>query len=88
MAIESDTQTFSSFPAIVLGNQDPDFTVQQFIAMDPPKHDEQRKAVTPTVSPRNLALMEASHSAAHWPNHGRTAAPYAIQLGLIAFPSS
>ena len=58
MAIESDTETFSSFPAIVLGDQDPDFTVQQFIAMDPPKHDEQRKAVTPTVSPRNLTLME------------------------------
>ena len=58
MAVESDTETFSSFPAIVLGDQDPDFTVQQFIAMDPPKHDRQRKAVTPTVSPRNLTLME------------------------------
>ena len=58
MAIERDTSTFSSFPAIVLGDQDPDFTVEQFIAMDPPKHDEQRKAVTPAVSPRSLALME------------------------------
>ena len=58
MAIESDTETFSSFPAIVLGDQDPDFTVQQFIALDPPKHQVQRKAVTPTVSPQNLALME------------------------------
>jgi cytochrome P450 len=29
-----------------------------FIAMDPPKHDVQRKAVSPAVSPANLALME------------------------------
>ena len=29
-----------------------------FIAMDPPKHDVQRKTVTPAVSPANLALME------------------------------
>ena len=30
-----------------------------FIAMDPPKHDEQRKAVSPVVAPRNLAQMES-----------------------------
>jgi cytochrome P450 len=29
-----------------------------FIAMDPPKHDVQRKTVTPAVSPANLAIME------------------------------
>ncbi len=58
MAIEKDTETFSSFPAIVLGDQDPEFTVEQFIAMDPPKHDAQRKAVTPAVSPQSLAKME------------------------------
>ena len=29
-----------------------------FIAMDPPKHDEQRKTVSPAVSPHNLAIME------------------------------
>jgi cytochrome P450 len=28
-----------------------------FIAMDPPKHDEQRKAVSPIVAPSNLASM-------------------------------
>ncbi len=58
MAIERDTKTFSSFPAIVLGDQDPDFTVKQFIASDPPKHTEQRKAVTPAVAPRSLSQME------------------------------
>ena len=29
-----------------------------FIAMDPPKHDVQRKVVSPIVSPANLALLE------------------------------
>ena len=32
--------------------------LQMFIAMDPPRHDEQRKAVTPIVAPPNLAKME------------------------------
>ncbi len=58
MAVEQNHEAFSSFPAIVIGDQDPDFTVEQFIAMDPPKHDQQRKAVTPAVSPRSLARME------------------------------
>jgi len=34
--------------------------LQMFIAMDPPKHDEQRKAVSPIVAPMNLASMEAT----------------------------
>jgi cytochrome P450 len=29
-----------------------------FIAMDPPKHDAQRKVISPIVSPHNLAAME------------------------------
>jgi cytochrome P450 len=31
---------------------------RMFIAMDPPKHDVQRKTVSPAVSPANLAVME------------------------------
>ena len=31
---------------------------KMFIAMDPPKHDVQRKTVSPAVSPMNLAVME------------------------------
>jgi cytochrome P450 len=61
MAIEKDHETFSSFPAIVIGDQDPEFTVEQFIAVDPPKHDEQRKAVTPAVSPPKLVEDGARH---------------------------
>ena len=34
--------------------------VEMFIAMDPPKHDEQRKAVSPMVSPQNLARLEST----------------------------
>ena len=56
--IEKDTERFSSFPAIVLGDQDPEFLVQQFIAMDDPRHGGQRKGVTPAVSPQSLTLME------------------------------
>ena len=33
---------------------------QMFIAMDPPKHDEQRKTVSPIVAPANLASMETT----------------------------
>ena len=32
--------------------------LQMFISMDQPKHDEQRKAVSPIVAPNNLANME------------------------------
>lgn len=31
---------------------------QNFLNMDPPRHDEHRKVVTPIVAPQNLALME------------------------------
>ena len=34
--------------------------LQMFIAMDQPKHDEQRKSVSPIVAPGNLALMEST----------------------------
>lgn len=39
---------------------DPDLQWPMFIAMDPPKHDVQRKAVSPGVSAENLQRMEAS----------------------------
>jgi cytochrome P450 len=32
--------------------------LHMFIAMDPPKHDEQRKAVSPIVAPQNLSSLE------------------------------
>jgi cytochrome P450 len=37
-----------------------DERMQMFIAMDPPKHDAQRKTVAPIVAPANLVAMEAT----------------------------
>jgi len=34
--------------------------LQMFISMDQPKHDEQRKSVSPIVAPANLASMQAT----------------------------
>ena len=58
MTVEKDHEAFSSYPTIVIGDQDPSFTVKQFIAADPPTHDKQRKAVTPAVSPQSLSQLE------------------------------
>ena len=59
MAIDTNHEVFSSEPSITIFDQKEDFTLPMFIAMDPPKHDVQRKAVTPIVAPANLANMEA-----------------------------
>lgn len=50
---------FSSEPSIVIGDSSIGFTPPMFIAMDPPRHDEQRAAVAPAVVPRQLAEWEA-----------------------------
>jgi cytochrome P450 len=62
MAVDTNHQVFSSEAAlggITLFDMDPDFIMPMFIAMDPPKHDIQRKAVNPIVSGQNLAGYEA-----------------------------
>jgi cytochrome P450 len=56
--IDSNHKQFSSEPSIGIGNQATDFTTPMFIAMDPPKHDVQRKAATPGVAPARLADLE------------------------------
>lgn len=64
-AVDTDHKNFSSAHGITLG-----FPIDQplpegaldislFIAMDQPKHDVQRRTVSPVVSTRNLAAMEA-----------------------------
>ncbi len=55
-AVDSNPDVFSAEPYIVLGQ--PPLDVEMFIAMDPPKHDVQRKAVQGVVAPRNLQEME------------------------------
>ena len=58
MAVDTNHQQFSSEPSIVLFDPEDDFPLPMFIAMDPPKHDVQRKTVSPIVAPNHLALLE------------------------------
>lgn len=56
--VDSNFKLFSSEPVIVIGDRSEDMHLDMFIAMDPPKHDEQRRAVQSVVAPKNLADME------------------------------
>jgi len=62
--IELDWQHFSSEPSIVLfearddAGSDTIESVPSFIAMDPPKHTVQRKAVRPGVAPKQVRQLE------------------------------
>lgn len=58
MFVDTNHDLFSSDGSIVVDDQDEDFPLPMFIAMDPPKHDEQRKEVSGVVAPRNLANLE------------------------------
>jgi len=44
---------------ITLMDPPPGEQLPMFIAMDPPQHDDQRKAVSPIVAPANLAQLES-----------------------------
>ena len=57
--VEKHPEIFSSEPAIVLRDPDPEFPLQAgFISMDGPRHDAHRKVVQPVSSPRNLKKLE------------------------------
>ena len=58
-AVDQNHQQFSSEGSISLIDASADFRTPMFIAMDQPKHDVQRKVVSPVVGPRNLAGFEA-----------------------------
>ena len=63
MAVDTNHAVFSSdwtHGGIGLFDAPMDQRLQMFIAMDPPKHDAQRKAVSAIVAPGNLAAMEAT----------------------------
>ncbi|MEQ1754117.1 MAG: cytochrome P450 [Micropepsaceae bacterium] len=58
VAVDTNHQVFSSEPSITI--VDPTLNggpLPMFIAMDPPKHDIQRKIVSPAVSPMNLERL-------------------------------
>jgi cytochrome P450 len=56
--VDTHHELFSSFPSIGIGEPSIDFEPPMFIAMDPPRHDDQRKVVQPAVAPRRLAELE------------------------------
>jgi len=61
MAVDTNHRVFSSesgLGGITIRNQMADFRLPMFIAMDPPKHDVQRKVVSPIVAPDNLVVLE------------------------------
>ena len=58
VAVDSNHEVFSSEPNILLADLGDELPVENFISMDPPRHDEQRRAVQPVVAPKNLAAME------------------------------
>ena len=59
MAVDTNHEVFSSEGGITIANQTAgEGPLPMFIAMDPPKHDVQRKTVSPVVSPMNLAILE------------------------------
>lgn len=57
MAVDTNHEVFSSEPGITVVDPKDDFRLPMFIAMDPPKHDVQRKTVSPIVSGPNLQAM-------------------------------
>jgi cytochrome P450 len=64
MAIDTNHQVFSSADGITLPSLEAEADMRKrpqrssFISMDPPRHDEQRKTVSPVVAPANLHRME------------------------------
>jgi cytochrome P450 len=63
MEVEVNHGTYSSdahVGGIALAERPPEEVFPSFIAMDPPRHDEQRKTVSPIVAPANLAALEST----------------------------
>ena len=57
-AVDMDHARFSSEPTIGLDELLPDESLPMFIAMDQPKHNQQRKVVAPVAAQRNLHALE------------------------------
>ncbi len=58
MTVDTSHEVYSSEPNIVISDPLEDFPLPMFIAMDRPKHDEQRKVVAPVTGPENLRYFE------------------------------
>ncbi len=58
LQVETNPQVFSSEKGgITLEDGNLGLDIEMFIAMDPPKHDDQRKVVSPALGPENLAKL-------------------------------
>lgn len=63
MAVDTNHHVYSSeasLGGITIRDPEEELRLPMFIAMDPPKHDEQRKVVSPIVAPENLAKLEGT----------------------------
>ena len=60
MAMDKNHHDFSSDLGIVLPDRQEDFKTPNFIGMDPPKHDVERRTVQGVVAPVNLAKLEST----------------------------
>ena len=56
--IDANHQQFSSEPSVTFIDEDYSSN-NNFISMDQPRHDEQRKVVAPVTGPSNLAALES-----------------------------
>ncbi|MGZ4517161.1 MAG: cytochrome P450, partial [Mycobacteriaceae bacterium] len=59
MQVDTNPQIFSSEGNITIMDANAAASLPMFIAMDPPKHDDQRKIISPIVAPENLAKLES-----------------------------
>ena len=84
MQVDTSQQIYSSdamMGGIVLRDTPMDYRRPSFISMDPPKHDEQRKVVSPIVAPMNLQRAVRHDPRAHAARARRTAARRDVRLG-------
>jgi cytochrome P450 len=58
MEVDSTPDIYSSEPTIGIVDAFEEFTLPSFIAMDRPKHDEQRRIAQPVVAPANLKNLK------------------------------
>jgi len=58
MSVDTNHGVFSSEGGITVVDPDEVMPLPMFIAMDPPKHDVQRKTIQPIVGPENLKSFE------------------------------
>ncbi|MBU15669.1 MAG: cytochrome P450 [Gammaproteobacteria bacterium] len=59
MEVDTSPHIYSSEPTVGIIDSYEEFTLPMFIAMDPPKHDDQRRIAQPVVAPANLKRLES-----------------------------